>query len=43
MEDEMSFTPKELQNLPNIYDQKREDMVEGRLGRILDLAVHSKA
>lgn len=39
----MSFTPKELQNLPNIYDQKREDMFEGRLGRILDLAVHSKA
>lgn len=39
----MSFTPKESQNLPNIYDQKREAMFEGRLGRMLDLAVDSKA
>lgn len=38
----MSFTPKELQNLPNIYDKKREDMFEGRLGGMLDLAVDPK-
>lgn len=39
----MSFTPKKDRRTYLAYMTKKEAMFEGRLGRMLDLAVDSKA